>query len=127
MRAFGIMAIGLALTASGAGATDVSLGPDRSVSLIEVIYEDAPSLARFRFLDKDIGPEGLQFEDVVDDMVTLCESFAVPQVTKDGRAPEQVVISISDRVVPFGEISPEATQYFDAFRIEGARCMWEQF
>ncbi|MDH5531341.1 MAG: DUF6497 family protein, partial [Paracoccaceae bacterium] len=33
----------------------------------------------------------------------------------------------SDRVVPFGESDPEATQYFEAFSIADGTCIWEAF
>ena len=44
-----------------------------------------------------------------------------------GPQPNQVVISISDRPVDFGETDLEATQIFEAYRREGAECVWESF
>ena len=44
-----------------------------------------------------------------------------------GPQPSQIVISLSDRAVPFGEADPEATQFFEAYRVEGGACIWEMF
>lgn len=127
MRATWIIAMGVAVAASGAGATEVALASGHSVTLFDVIYEETPSVARFRFVSDKIGPDGLQFDDIAGDMQVLCDEIAIAQLAREARSPDQVVVSISDRIVPFGDISPDATQFFDAFRIEGARCMWEQF
>lgn len=127
MRAALIIAIGCTAFAGGVRASDVSLTSGHAVELIEVIHEDAPIVSRFRFLNEGIASQGLSFEDIEPDLHELCERYALPRLAEEQRLPEQVVISISDRILPFGEISPDATQYFDAFTIEGARCMWEQF
>ena len=37
-----------------------------------------------------------------------------------GPQPSQIVISLADRPVPFGQPDPEATQFFEAFRPEGS-------
>jgi hypothetical protein len=29
--------------------------------------------------------------------------------------------------VPFGEPAPDATQFFEAYRVEGDTCIWEAF
>ena len=31
------------------------------------------------------------------------------------------------RAVPFGEAAPDATQFFEAYRVEGDACIWEAF
>jgi hypothetical protein len=41
--------------------------------------------------------------------------------------PQQVIISLSDTAVPFGESAPEATQFFEAFAIRDGACIWEMF
>ncbi len=127
MRAALIIAIGCTALAGGAGASSLSLGSGHIVDLIEVIHEDAPAVSRFRFVNEAIASQGLEFSDIEPDLVELCEGYALPRLAEENRTPDQVVISISDRNVPFGEISPDAIQFFDAFTIEGARCMWEQF
>ena len=44
-----------------------------------------------------------------------------------GPAPEQIVISLSDRAVPFGESAPDVVQFFESYRIENDICVWEMF
>jgi Family of unknown function (DUF6497) len=34
---------------------------------------------------------------------------------------------MSDRVVPFGQTDPEATQFFEAYSLQGDTCVWEMF
>lgn len=61
------------------------------------------------------------------DLTALCESFALPRIPATGPMPQQIVISLADRPVPFGQADPEATQFFEAFRPENGRCVWEGF
>ena len=68
---------------------------------------------------------GVDFDTASADMQFLCDSFALPRIAAQGPHPEQVIISLSDVAVAFGEAAPEATQYFEAFRIEDGACIWE--
>ena len=34
---------------------------------------------------------------------------------------------MSDMSVPFGEDHPEATQFFNSYKIEDGACQWEMF
>jgi hypothetical protein len=84
---------------------------------------------RFRFLAPAIARDGgtVSDEAAQADMEALCNSYALPRVPNTGPVPEQIIISLADRPVPFGEPAPEATQYFEAFRPEGGACIWESF
>lgn len=83
---------------------------------------------RFRFVSEAVAPGGgLGFEAASEDLQQLCDSFALPRVAEFGPKPAQIVISISDRPVPFGEAAPDAVQYFESFRIEDGACQWEMF
>ena len=84
---------------------------------------------RFRFLAPEISRDGgsVSAEAAQDDMAWLCENFALSRIPSTGPKPEQIVISFADRPVAFGDTSPEATQYFEAFSIEGDACQWEAF
>lgn len=84
---------------------------------------------RFRFLAPGIarGAGTVSGEAVQEDMAYLCENYALPRLPDTGPRPEQIVISLMDRVVPFGEADPEATQFFEAYRIEDGTCIWEGF
>ena len=61
------------------------------------------------------------------DMEVLCNEFALPRLPATGPAPAQIIISLSDRAVAFGEPAPEATQFFEAYTIIDGRCQWEPF
>lgn len=99
------------------------------VTLLEVIWNEpgpAGLTYRFRFLAPWIGG-GVDYDAVFDDMVALCESFVLPRVADVQPAPSQVIVSLSDRDVPFGYADPEATQFFEAFSIRDGHCIWEAF
>lgn len=79
---------------------------------------------RFRFLAPDIDGK-IDTETALDDMQWLCDSWALPRIAGTGPQPMQVIISLAAREVPFGVASDDTTQYFEAFRPEGGRCIWE--
>jgi hypothetical protein len=85
--------------------------------------------ARFRFVAPAIAKQtgSVDFELAAADMEHLCKSFALPRIASTGPKPSQIVISLSDRDVPFGEAAPEATQFFEAYRVDGDACIWEAF
>jgi hypothetical protein len=84
---------------------------------------------RFRFVAPAISRDGgsVDFATASADMAWLCNNYALQRVSGTGPAPTQIIISLSDREVPFGEADPEATQFFEAYRIEGDACIWEAF
>ena len=51
--------------------------------------------------------------------------FAPIEVANMHPQPEQIVISLMDRLVDFGATNPDATQFFEAYRIEDGTCIWE--
>ena len=54
--------------------------------------------------------------------VALKGSDDMAQHALDG---EVIVISLADRVTEFGVSDPEATQFFEAFRLSNDTCIWE--
>lgn len=110
----------------------VALPSGQSVTLVETIWNTVgPTglVTRFRFLAPEINPQNgtISFEAAAEDIAWLCRNFALEQVASFGPLPSQIVISLEDRPVPFGEADPEATQFFEAFRIENGSCIWEVF
>jgi hypothetical protein len=107
-------------------AVDVPSG--REVRLIEVITNapgSAGATARFRFL-----APGLLADDLAasgPDMQALCDSYALPRIGGMVPEPQQIVISLSARDVPFGQAAPDVVQFFEAYRVEGDTCIWEPF
>jgi hypothetical protein len=104
----------------------------QAVAYLDVVM-GAPSpegmAARFRFLAPAIAREGgsVDFDTASVDMLDLCKHFALPRIAENGPQPSQIIISLSDRAVPFGEASPDATQFFEAYRLENGTCIWEAY
>jgi len=104
----------------------------QAVRLLDVVL-NAPGpdgvAARFRFVAPAIAKDGgeVDFETASADMAHLCQSYALPRLAELGPVPTQIIISFSDRPVPFGEAAPDATQFFEAYRVEGDACIWEAY
>lgn len=109
-----------------AGAIPVPSG--QGVTFMDAIANEpgpAGLTSRFRFLAPDVA--SLDAEVAEADMEALCQTYALPRIPSAGPQPAQIVISLSDRVVPFGETAPDAVQLFAAFSPEGGSCIWELF
>lgn len=104
----------------------------QAISFLETV-QSAPGpgglTVRFRFIAPGIAKAGgsVDAEAAQADMLWLCDSYAVPRLPQGGPVPAQIVISLSDRAVPFGETAPDATQFFEAYRVEDGHCVWEPF
>ncbi len=81
---------------------------------------------RFRFVAPEIRVGGtVDFDTAVADMQALCENFARERAAGFGGLPAQIIISMAEKPVTFGETLPDVVQFFEAFRIEGDTCIWE--
>lgn len=112
----------------GRGAA-VQVPSGQDVSLQDVIWNvPGPDgmTTRFRFLAPGIAGT-VDFDATAADMAALCEDYALPRLSEFGPQPEQVVISLADRAVVFGDSAPEAVQFFESYRIEDGTCVWEMF
>jgi hypothetical protein len=102
------------------------------VALQDIIWNsqgpDGP-VARFRFIASDIARDGgsIDAETAGQDMLHLCQTIVLAKMTEHSRLAQAVVISMADRSMVFGEANPDATQYFESFRIEGDICIGELF
>ncbi len=126
-RIFALML--LSLIPACAGAQDQTPAPTggaltlpsgQSVTAVDAI-EDGDVL-RLRYLAPQIASE-IDSEAALQDIDWLCANVGLPRAGDSA----QVVISLMDRVVPFGETDPEATQYFEAFNVESGSCEIEVF
>jgi hypothetical protein len=115
----------LMLAAAPAAAQDLAVPSGQPLELMERRLEDAPAMARFRFLAPELEARG--FAAVADDFAALCDGYARPALAADGIAVDRVVISLSAQEVPFGETAPDVTQFFEVFRLSEEGCIWEYF
>ncbi|KCV81649.1 hypothetical protein ATO10_12072 [Actibacterium atlanticum] len=124
-RAVAYLAL-MALPAAAQAAIEVPSG--RALSHHDVIM-DAPGAsgvtARYRFIAPGLLPEDVAA--LGDDIQYLCDQFVLPRLQGSDQQVAHIVISVSDRVLPFGEAAPHATQVFEAFRVEDGLCIWEGF
>lgn len=131
LRGLLVASLLLAGPALGQGLIEVPSG--QPVSLLDVIWNQpgpAGLTARFRFLAPEIAAEGgsIDFDTAAADMDHLCVTYALPRIeTITGPRPAQVIISLADRPVEFGVSTPEATQFFESYAVEGDACLWEAF
>jgi hypothetical protein len=123
--------VGLSQPVSASAAEPLDVPSGQLVYLGEILRDDAPDglWLRFRFLAPSIGVNAGQigYDVSAGDMDHLCQHIALPYVFEHGLSPERVVISFSDRVIAFGTAAPEATQFFEAYRVEANACVWEEF
>ncbi|WP_166417609.1 DUF6497 family protein [Cochlodiniinecator piscidefendens] len=90
--------------------------------LIEVLHENGGSTHRLRYMDGSVFDA--RVDDVLEDMEDLCNVYlAQAQIPH----PENIIVSMSDRFIPFGVTDADATQFFEAYTVENATCMWGDF
>jgi len=117
--------------APGAAAT-ITAPSGLVVTLQEVIW-NAPGpgglTTRFRFVAPAIAEAGgtVDTETALSDMLWLCQTYALPRIAQPGPMPSQIVISLADAPLPFGEAHPEVTQLFEAYSLQDGHCVWEVF
>lgn len=102
----------------------------QSITLQDLFWEEGEELIlRVRFLAPAIARDGgTVAHDVASaDMLYLCEAFVLPQIAAGPDSPTQVILSLSDIAVPFGEANPDATQFFEAYIVDGDSCISEVF
>ena len=114
------------------GEVAVAVPSGQLVTLQEVIWNvpgPAGLAIRFRFLAPSIARDGgtVDFAVAAADMLYLCQNYALTRVAEFGPQPGQIIISLSDQALPFGEPAPNATQFFEAYRVESDACIWEAF
>jgi uncharacterized protein DUF6497 len=109
----------------------VQVPSGQEITLNEVLLDDAPGTLwiRFRFVAPGISRSlgSVTYEVAARDMDDLCSEVAVPYLDQHALEPSRVVISLADRPVPFGSQDPDATQFFEAYRLEVGRCILEEF
>lgn len=126
------LAAAVALLAGPALAQQVLQVPSgQHITLGEVLIDDRPGAiwVRFRFVAPQIGNDAgqINYETSSADIDYLCEALVLPYLAQYDLTPARVVISLSDRPVPFGTSNPDATQFFESYSPEKNGCIWEAF
>jgi len=119
-----------AATSAGAvAASAVDMPSGQSLELQEVLVDQVATETwlRFRFVAPYIARDtgAVDFAQVGADMTYLCDALAIPYMAQHALNGEVIVISLADRVTEFGVSDPEATQFFEAFRLSNDTCIWE--
>ena len=122
-----IRALALVLLAGPALAQDIAVPSGLEVSFVEVILEPDTGFARFRFLAPQLGSPGWGPEEIAGDLAWLCDAVALPALQKSDWGVSQIIVSIADRPLAFGEINPDAIQFFEGFGVATGACEWEPF
>lgn len=122
----------LACGSAAAGQDLPDLPSGLKLALHERILDVKPdgvlTYARFRFVAPAIGASGGPgYAELAEDFQVLCDRYALPLSKSDPTMPDRIVISIADRETELGVVNPEATQFFELFRPDSARCIWEEF
>lgn len=126
------LAVGLlVLPVAPCAATDAAefTAPSgQPLNIQEILVDNNPGelWLRMRFVAPEIqGRDADSHDTSVEDMAWLCTHLAVPYIARHHLAPARIVISFSDRPVPFGKAAPQAVQFFEAYRFENGKCVWE--
>ncbi len=128
-RAICVMLCALCAPVLAQSDTPLPVPSGQPVHLDDVLLDNNPGelWVRFRFIAPKIGTTvgRITYDVASKDMEHLCQILAVPYVAEHELQPARVVISLSDRPVEFGDVAPDATQFFEAYRLEQSRCIWE--
>ena len=128
--ALGAGAVWLRPDADPPPPADAIAVPSGQVVTLQDVVGNVPGpnglTVRFRFLAPGIA-KTVELDVAQTDMEALCNSYALPRIAEFGPVPSQIVISLSDVAVPFGEASPDVIQYFEAYSIQDNICIWDVF
>ena len=131
LRGRGCIVALLLLPGLSFAAPQFETGSGQSVTLEEVLLDENPGelWVRFRFMAPDIarGLAAVVVDVAASDMQKLCDDVAVPYLVDNSISPARIVVSLSDRLVPFGQPDPEATQFFELYSLQDGSCIWEEF
>ncbi|MEP1520798.1 DUF6497 family protein [Ascidiaceihabitans sp.] len=124
-----IVTLVMGLAGSAAVAQDVPSG--QSVTLFDALIDkvEGQTWLRMRYVAPAIARDGggVDYDTASIDMAHLCASAALPYANEYAIDPHTVVISLSDRETEFGVQDQEATQFFEAYRVQNDACIWEAF
>lgn len=122
----------LCLLASPVAAEEIVPPSGVRAVLMETIYEPLgvpaalAKTVRLRYLAPEVEDQTrFDFTRLEMDFEWLCTHSGLPLAAKIAPRAERIVVSIASEATEFGETAPNVVQYFDAFQIENATCVWE--
>ena len=121
------LAVLVALWPGLAQAEDKILLPSGVEAELAEVIADMPGAAGLAIRYRFVAPQLAEADAASSDSDWLCQTYAIPRLPATGPEPAEIIISIADRAVPFGESDPEARQFFNAYSIEDGICLWEPF
>lgn len=126
-----VLAASIALGPAAAAQEEALRLPSGLEARLFEVVTDRPSggglIYRFRYVAPEFVAGEERLDAISDDLAWLCEAHALPRVSNIGPQPGQVVVSLADREAEFGVYDPAVSEVFEAYRIEGGRCIWEMF
>lgn len=105
--------------------SDPAAEPEADPGIDEAAEQEADAMIDSPALPA--APGVLAQDPVHDDIVWLCENWALPRIASPGPRPSQIIISLASKETAFGAYDPAAVQVFEAFRLPPDRdaCEWE--
>jgi hypothetical protein len=101
-------------------------------TLYETIYEPqgvtaaTAKIMRLRYLAPEITDRVVfGFDAIEADFAWFCARDGLQNARDAAPMVEQIIVSVASEIVGFGETAPNVVQYFDAFRVQDATCIWE--
>jgi len=130
MRA-GVLALALLLGPAAAAQEEALRLPSGLTARLFEVITDRPAggglLARFRYVADGFAAGADRLDVIAGDLAWLCEAHAISRLSNIGPQPRQVIISLADRESDFGVYDGAVEQVFEAYRVDGDRCIWEAF
>ncbi len=113
----------------GAQAQDVFVPSGIEVSFHDAHVEeqtDGETWLTLRLVSPQIGRDDgkVGYEDVADDLDSLCDSHGLPAAAAAGTV-DQVLITLMDRIVERGVTDPDATMFIGAYLPAEGGCVWQ--
>ena len=123
-----VLGLGLAAPAVATELPPSGVQIDLHEALFEPVGVTAATARtlRLRYLAPAISdPETVGFDTIEADFEWLCARDGLDFRAQSAPMVERIIVSIASAPVVFGETAPNVVQYFDAFRVENAACIWE--
>lgn len=124
-----VVSLIIGLSGTSVFAEPIAVPSGQHIEFKQLIWSQESEIpnATFRFIAPEISRDktGIDYDTAVGDILFLCENFALPRVLKEKSDGEiDLVISLSQLDLEFGEVNPEVTQFFEAFVVRDSVCNW---